>query len=102
MSDLQAGGLMKELHLVKPEPDPNARRTRETSPSQVASAHDPVLDITRLREQISKWLWIPDEDADIIDFCLAVYKSNELPGDPLWGMFIDASGSGKTELLRAF
>lgn len=58
--------------------------------------------IAGLREEIAHWLWIPAEDADIIDFCLAVFKSNELPGDPLWGMLIDASGSGKTELLRAF
>ena len=58
--------------------------------------------IARLREKIMKWLSIPSEDADLIDFCLAVYKSNELPGDPLWGMIIDASGGGKTELLRAF
>lgn len=73
-------------------------------PGDSVSKHsdDNPLDITQLRERIAKWLWIPPEDADIIDFCLAVYKSNELPSDPLWGMLIDASGSGKTELLRAF
>jgi DNA-binding transcriptional ArsR family regulator len=58
--------------------------------------------ITELRENLSKWLSIPVEDTDLVDFCLAVYKSNELPGDPLWGIVIDASGAGKTELLRAF
>lgn len=50
---------------------------------------------------IGEWLYIAPEDADIIDFVLAVYKSNDLKGDPLWGMIVDASGGGKTELLRA-
>jgi hypothetical protein len=58
--------------------------------------------INDLRENLAKWLSLPVEDTDLIDFCLAVYKSNEIPGDPLWGIIIDASGAGKTELLRAF
>jgi len=61
-----------------------------------------ISDIGTLRAHIMRWLSIPDEDADLIDFCLAVYRSNAIPGDPLWGMIIDASGAGKTELLRAF
>ena len=59
-------------------------------------------EIDRLREQLTKWLSIPPEDAEVIDFYLAVYKSHELPGDPLWAISIDASGAGKTELLRSF
>jgi hypothetical protein len=58
--------------------------------------------IEELRTEIRKWLSIPDEDSDLIDFCLAVYVSQRIPGDPLWGMIVDASGGGKTELLRAF
>ena len=58
--------------------------------------------IEKLRGSLAQWLSIPPEDAELIDFCLAVYKSHEIPGDPLWGIFIDASGAGKTELLRAF
>jgi len=58
--------------------------------------------IEELRENLAKWLSIPREDEDLIDFCLAVYKSHQIPGDPLWGIIIDASGGGKTELLRAF
>jgi len=58
--------------------------------------------IGELRERLAKWLSIPHEDEDLIDFCLAVYKSHQIPGDPLWGIIIDASGGGKTELLRAF
>jgi len=61
-----------------------------------------VSSIEQLRANLSKWLSIPDEDQDLIDFCLAVYKSHQIPGDPLWGIIIDASGGGKTELLRAF
>ncbi|MGH9575158.1 MAG: hypothetical protein ACRD40_16715, partial [Candidatus Acidiferrales bacterium] len=58
--------------------------------------------IEELRTSLAKWLSIPNEDRDLIDFCLAVYKSHQIPGDPLWGIIIDASGGGKTELLRAF
>jgi hypothetical protein len=61
-----------------------------------------VSGIASLRARLSRWLSVPPEDQDLIDFSLAVYKSNEIPGDPLWGMIIDASGAGKTELLRAF
>lgn len=53
-----------------------------------------------LRAAISKWLSIPDEDAEVIDFIIAVYKSHGIPGDPIWAQFVDASGGGKTELLR--
>jgi hypothetical protein len=62
----------------------------------------PPVRIDALRSSLSRWLSIPKEDADLIDFCLAVYKSHEIDGDPLWGCIIDASGAGKTELLRAF
>lgn len=58
--------------------------------------------IDELRTEIGKWLSIPPEDLDLIDFCLAVFVSQQIPGDPLWGMIVDASGGGKTELLRAF
>lgn len=58
--------------------------------------------IETLRERITSLLHIPPEDRDVIDFILAVYVSNRMPGDPLWGMIVDASGGGKTELLRAF
>jgi hypothetical protein len=54
-----------------------------------------------LREKISSWLHIDPEDLDLIDFVLAVDRSRLIPGDPLWAIIIDASGGGKTELLRA-
>lgn len=57
--------------------------------------------IAELSQEIRKWLHIPDEDLDVIDFTLAVYVSNRMAGDPLWGLIIDASGGGKTELLRS-
>ncbi len=57
--------------------------------------------IEGLRQEIARWLYIAPEDLDAIDFCLAVVVSNRLPGDPVWGSLIDASGGGKTELLRA-
>lgn len=58
--------------------------------------------ITSLRADLAKWLSMPAEDQDLVDVSLAVYKSHEIPGDPLWAIIIDASGAGKTELLRAF
>jgi hypothetical protein len=60
-----------------------------------------ISEAAALRETFSKWLYIPDVDKDMIDVSLAVYKSNEMPGDPLWGIIIDASGGGKTEILRS-
>jgi hypothetical protein len=57
--------------------------------------------MAELRETLTRWLSIPAEDADLIDFALAVYISHRIPGDPLWGIIIDASGGGKTELLRS-
>jgi hypothetical protein len=58
--------------------------------------------IEKLRADLARWLSIPPEDRDVVDFTLGVYKSHDIPGDPLWGIIIDASGAGKTELLRAF
>src|SRR5215471_11208153 len=54
-----------------------------------------------LREKLSGCLFIPSEDLDSIDFAFAVVASNGMPGDPLWGLLVDASGGGKTELLRS-
>jgi DNA-binding transcriptional ArsR family regulator len=59
------------------------------------------LSLDELRDLIARWLHIPPEDAEGIDFVLAVYVSNRIPGDPLWGLLIDASGGGKTEHLRS-
>jgi hypothetical protein len=56
--------------------------------------------IKELRDIVSSWLHIESEDADLIDFALAVDRSRLIPGDPLWAIIIDASGGGKTELLR--
>jgi hypothetical protein len=75
--------------------EPATTATPGASSSTVNSIED-------LRALIASCLHIPDVDLDLIDFCLAVYKSNEIPGDPLWAIIIDASGGGKTEILRAF
>jgi hypothetical protein len=56
-----------------------------------------------LHSQLAKWLVIPNEDRDVVEFSLAVYKSHELPNaDPIWGMIVGPSGGGKSELLRTF
>ena len=67
----------------------------------VVSSRNPQIDLRELQNRIASWLHIPAEDAELIDFVLTVYKSNEIPGDPLWGLVIDASGGGKTEMLRS-
>lgn len=72
-------------------PNPAERRNPRTPPN-----------IEKLRADLARWLSIPPEDSDVVDFTLGVYKSHDIPGDPLWGIIIDASGAGKTELLRAF
>src|SRR6266566_4468202 len=77
------------------EPAPVATVPESEAPANPAS-------IVALGATLFRWLCIPPEDTELIDFCLAVYKSREIPGDPLWGIIIDASGAGKTELLRAF
>jgi hypothetical protein len=56
--------------------------------------------LENLRKVIRGALHVPPEDEELIDFILAVYVSNQIPGDPLWGLIVDASGGGKTELLR--
>jgi hypothetical protein len=56
-----------------------------------------------LHNHLAKWLVIPNEDRDVVEFALAVYKSHELPNaDPIWGMIVGPSGGGKSELLRTF
>lgn len=70
-------------------------------PSPETKIHPTTADIETLRVSVSRWLSIPADDQDLIDFSLAVYKSHDIPGDPLWAIMIDASGGGKTELLRA-
>jgi hypothetical protein len=57
--------------------------------------------IETLRDIIAECLYIPPVDLDMIDFIFATYASNRMPGDPLWGAVVDASGGGKTELLRS-
>lgn len=57
--------------------------------------------IKSLRTSILEYLHFPPEDLDAIDFIFAVFVSNRMPGDPLWGMLVDASGGGKTEPIRS-
>jgi hypothetical protein len=71
-------------------------------PGTVVHPQEVSLSIEDLRTDLARWLSIPPEDQDLIDFALSVYKSHDIPGDPLWAIIIDASGAGKTELLRAF
>jgi hypothetical protein len=75
--------------------------TEDEQGPRVATEAESFNPLEDLRSRIAHWLHIPVEDADVIDFVLAVYKSNELAGDPLWGHVIDASGGGKTEVLRS-
>lgn len=77
---------------------PDGLAAPEQSPAANPSNPSPI---EALKLVIRERLFIPDEDADGIDFIFAVYVSNRFPGDPLWGLYIDASGGGKTEPLRS-
>lgn len=82
---------------LPPEPAPEPEATK---PIEQPGPPITPQSIKDLRLSIRSWLIFPSVDMDIIDFVLAVYFSERMDGDPLWGMIIDASGGGKTELLR--
>ncbi|MGB7667362.1 MAG: hypothetical protein WBL66_08900, partial [Candidatus Acidiferrales bacterium] len=60
----------------------------------MTSANTSNPPILKLREAFQRHLSIPAEDLDVIDLVFAVLASHRIPGDPLWGMIIDASGGG--------
>ncbi|MGC2255527.1 MAG: hypothetical protein WA563_13345, partial [Candidatus Acidiferrales bacterium] len=70
----------------------------EPAMTSANTSNPPIL---KLREAFQRHLSIPAEDLDVIDLVFAVLASHRIPGDPLWGMIIDASGGGKTEVLRS-
>lgn len=89
-----------------PNPAPQVKKPVKAIVSPITTPAAPPrpkrhVTIDELRQTMTKWLSIPAEDADLVDFCLAIYISHRIPGDPLWGILIDASGGGKTELLRS-
>ncbi len=51
-----------------------------------------------LIDSMREYLYLPDPDH--VMFCLGVAASTRLDGDPLWGLLVGASSSGKTEAIR--
>ncbi|MGA9732115.1 MAG: hypothetical protein WBQ83_15635 [Candidatus Acidiferrales bacterium] len=79
------------------------RKARESLAELEQRALGRSGELELLHNRIAKWLVIPNEDRDVMEFALAVYKSHELPdADPIWGMIVGPSGGGKSELLRTF
>jgi len=57
------------------------------------------MELAKVKNVANRWLYL--EDDIYIDVVLATVIAHSFGGDPLWLMLIGASGSGKTELLRA-
>ena len=57
------------------------------------------MNIKKLLEKYHQWMFFEDEG--IIETVLATVTSTVIPGDPVWVFVVSASGSLKTELLRA-
>jgi len=77
------------------------RNARESLAQLEQRARRRSGELELLHNRMAKWLLIPVEDRDVVEFALAVYKSHELPdADPIWGMVVGPSGGGKSELLR--
>jgi hypothetical protein len=86
--------VIKKTESIKPKAIPETIEDQDMN-------NPAVSPIEALRLKILECLEIPEVDHDVIDFTFAVYASNRFPGDPLWGLIVDASGGGKTELLRS-
>jgi hypothetical protein len=69
--------------------------------AEIENGSMPKHSIEELRKKLAAWLSIPDTDQELIDLSLAAYASHRIAGDPVWLIFIDGSGAGKTELLRS-
>jgi len=41
------------------------------------------------------------EDTSIIPFVVGIILANRMPGDPIWGMIVGSSSSGKSEVVNA-
>jgi hypothetical protein len=84
-----------ELIVVDELPNPNGQHVQDElgpvrAPAQPCALDDVVAEYRR-------WLHLPD-DGQVL-FALAVVAANLAPGDPVWGLVVGASGSGKTETI---
>jgi energy-coupling factor transporter ATP-binding protein EcfA2 len=57
------------------------------------------MELAKVKNVANRWLYL--EDDTYIDVVLATVVAHGFDGDPLWLMLIGASGSGKSEILRA-
>lgn len=57
------------------------------------------MELAKVKNVANRWLYL--EDDTYIDVVLATVIAHGFKGDPLWLMLIGASGSGKSEILRA-
>ncbi len=55
--------------------------------------------LDEVRRTFRRWLYLPDDG--VLLFLLGVIAANLRPGDPVWGMIVGGSSSGKTEPLLA-
>jgi DNA-binding MarR family transcriptional regulator len=57
------------------------------------------VDLEQLRATFREYLYLPDPA--LVDFVMAVVVASRLPGDPVWGIPIGGSSSGKTEVIES-
>jgi len=71
--------------------------------STVSIAEDQVrvATLAKVREAFLRWLYLEEEDSEVIDLVLATVVANRLPGERLWICIVEAPGGGKTEILRS-
>ena len=60
-----------------------------------------VATLSDVREAFQRWLYLTENDVDVIDIVLATVVANRLPGERLWLFIVEAPGGGKTEILRS-
>jgi hypothetical protein len=61
-----------------------------------------VNPLLRLKREFQEWLFIAEEDIQIIDYVASIIMSIQHQTTPVWGYLVGPSGGVKSEILRAF
>jgi len=58
-------------------------------------------DLKELHTTFEYWLYLGEEDIEVLDVVLAAALDRDIPGDPFWLYLVAPSGGIKTEFVRA-